>query len=308
MDGWAVAVRIGDAPSPIPLQSTLVASTPGFLDYVSAAFNARPFGMFVAPNWIGLGAFGLLGLMNPGFWVLGAGLELAYLLTLSTNPRFQRAIAAGPVSAAHGEWNDRIQRLTVRLNEEDRGRYAALADRCRSIIDLQTQGAAELSPGVETQADSLGRLSWTFLRLLVARETILSVLREGEDDEVLDRRRATLKRQAGDESSSPELRRSLAGQIEILEQRIEQRKQAEHKLAFINAELARIEEQVELIREQAALSTDPELLSRRIDEIAATLGGTGQWIRDQQRVFGAMEDLLSEPPPLAPDARARESQ
>jgi len=25
-------------------------------------------------------------------------------------------------------------------------------------------------------------------------------------------------------------------------------------------------------------------------------------------VFGAMEDLLSEPPPLAPDARARESQ
>ena len=65
---------------------------------------------------------------------------------------------------------------------------------------------------------------------------------------------------------------------------------------------------MELIREQAALSTDPELLSRRIDEITATLGGTGQWIRDQQRVYGAMEDLLSEPPPLAPDARARESQ
>jgi hypothetical protein len=65
---------------------------------------------------------------------------------------------------------------------------------------------------------------------------------------------------------------------------------------------------VELIREQAALSTDPELLSRRIDAIAATLGTTGQWIRDQQQVYGAMDDLLSEPPPLLPDARARESQ
>jgi hypothetical protein len=280
----------------------------GFLDYVHAAFNARPFGMFVAPNWIGLGAFGLLGIMNPGFWVLGAGLELGYLLTLSTNPRFQRAVSSKPLSAARSEWNDRIRRLTQQLNDEDQGRYAALAERCRSIIDLQMQGATDIPHGVETQADSLGRLSWMFLRLLVARGTILSVLGGGDDDEVLDRRRTALKRQAADESAAPELRRSLEGQIEILEQRIDQRKQAENKLAFIDAELARIEEQVELIREQAALSTDPELLSRRIDEITATLGGTGQWIRDQQRVYGAMEDLLSEPPPLTPDARARESQ
>jgi hypothetical protein len=280
----------------------------GFLDYLSAAFNARPFGMFVAPNRIGLGAFGLLGLMNPGFWVLGAGLELGYLLTLSTNPRFQRAIASKPLSAARSEWNDRIQRLTNKLNDEDQGRYAALAERCRSIIDLQMQGATDVPHGVETQADSLGRLSWMFLRLLVARGTIMSVLGGGEDDGVLERRRTALKRQAADESAAPELRRSLEGQTEILEQRIEQRKQAEHKLAYIDAELARIEEQVELIREQAALSTDPELLSRRIDEITATLGGTGQWIRDQQQVYGAMEDLLSEPPPLTPDARARESQ
>ena len=280
----------------------------GFLDYVRAAFNARPFGMFVAPNWIGLGAFGLLGLMDPGFWVLGAGLELGYLLTLSTNPRFQRAISSKPLSAARSEWNDRIQRLTQQLNDEDQGRYAALAERCRSIIDLQMQGASDVPHGMESQADSLGRLSWMFLRLLVARGTIMSVLAGGEDDEGLDQRRSALKRQAADESAAPELRRSLEGQIEILEQRIEQRRQAENKLTYIDAELARIEEQVELIREQAALSTDPELLSRRIDEITATLGGTGQWIRDQQRVYGAMEDLMSEPPPLTPDARARESQ
>jgi len=54
-----------------------MASKPGFFDYVSAAFSARPLGMFVAPNWIGLAAAGLLGVVNPGFWVLGAGLELA---------------------------------------------------------------------------------------------------------------------------------------------------------------------------------------------------------------------------------------
>jgi hypothetical protein len=147
-----------------------------------------------------------------------------------------------------------------------------------------------------------------FLRLLVARNTILTVLADGEDDGVLERRRSSLERQVSDDSTPADLRRSVAGQIEILGQRIEQRKEAERKLAYIDAELARIEEQVELIREQAALSTDPEILSQRIDEITATLGGTGQWIRDQQKVYGAMEDLLTELPPLTVDARAKESE
>jgi hypothetical protein len=285
-----------------------MASKPGFLDYVTAAFNARPLGMFVAPNWVGLAAFGLLGISNPGFWVLGAGLELGYLLTLATNSRFQRAVSSRPLASARAEWNTRIERLSGRLDRTDRERFAALSQRCVSIIDLQTHGGAETPQGMETQADSLGRLSWMFLRLLVARSTILGVVRDGEDEEVLERRKAALERQARDEESAADLRRSLSGQIEILQQRIDQRAEAERKLAYIDAELARIEEQVELIREQAALSTDPEILSRRIDEIAATLGGTGQWIRDQQQVYGAMEDLLTEPPPLAIDARARETE
>lgn len=285
-----------------------MASKPGFLDYVTAAFNARPLGMFVAPNWVGLAAFGLLGIANPGFWVLGAGLELGYLLTLATNTRFQRAVASRPLSEARGEWNRRIERLSARLSRDDRERFAALSQRCASIIDLQTHGGAETPHGIEAQADSLGRLSWMFLRLLVARGVILEVLQDSEHDSALEERRRALERQARDESMPADLRRSLGGQVDILSQRIEQRGQADKKLAYIDAELARIEEQVELIREQAALSTDPEILSRRIDEIAATLGGTGQWIRDQQQVFGAMEDLLTEPPPLAIDGRAKETQ
>jgi hypothetical protein len=285
-----------------------MASKPGFLDYVTAAFNARPLGMFVAPNWVGLAAFGLLGIANPGFWVLGAGLELGYLLTLATNARFQRAVSSQPLEAARGEWNARIERLRARLDGDDRERFAALSRRCASIIDLQTHGGEETPHGIDAQADSLGRLSWMFLRLLVARSLILRVVEEGEDVSLLERRRAALARQLSDEEAPADLRRSIQGQLEILGQRIEQRGEGEKKLAYIDAELSRIEEQVELIREQAALSTDPEILSRRIDEITATLGGTGQFIRDQQKVFGAMEDLLTEPPPLTLDARAKESQ
>jgi hypothetical protein len=287
-----------------------MAEKPGFFDYITAAFNARPFGMFVAPNWIGLGAFGLLGAMEPGFWVLGAGLELGYLLMLATNARFQRLVAARPLIDATADWNKRIQALLLRLDVSDRRIYELLSQRCRSIIDLQLQGAspATVPGGLEAQADSLGRLSWMFLRLLVARRTIRQVIGESGDVAELRHRVASLDRQHNDESLTEELRRSLTGQLEILKQRLVQRTDAERKLAYIDAELERIQQQVELIREQAALSTDPEILSQRIDEITATLGTTGQWIRDQQKVYGAMEDLLTEPPPLAPDARARESQ
>jgi hypothetical protein len=282
---------------------------PGFFNYLAAAFNARPLGMFVAPNWIGLGAIGLLGLLNPGFWVLGAGLEIGYLLLLSTNPRFQRLIAAQPLNESSREWNQRIQGLLARLENADRSLYNTLAERCRSIIDLQVHSGSSDPEGLETQADSLGRLTWMYLRLLVARNTIRNVIGAGPNGAAeLQMKIASLERQQKAPGVSDEVRRSLAGQLEILNQRVRQRADAEQQLAFIEAELERIAQQVELIRDQAALSTDPELLSRRIDEIAGTLGSTGQWIREQQKVFGAMEDLLSEPPPLTHDARARESQ
>jgi len=286
-----------------------MAAKPGFFDYIAAAFNARPFGMFVAPNWIGLAAFGLLGVTEPGFWVLGAGLELGYLFLLATNERFQRIVNSRPLSAASADWNQRILSLVGRLDPTDRRIYEALAQRCRSIIDLQLHAGQTNAPGgLEAQADSLGRLSWMYLRLLVARRTIRQVIGESGDGADLRKRLGSLERQRAAEGLPEELRRSLSGQIDILNQRLEQRSDAERKLAYLESELERIQQQVELIREQAALSTDPELLSQRIDEITATLGTTGQWIRDQQKVYGAMEDLLTEPPPLAPDARARETQ
>jgi hypothetical protein len=285
-----------------------MAPRPGFLGYVAAAFNARPIGMFVAPNWVGLAAFGLLGIANPGFWVLGAGLEIGYLLALANNSRFQQVVNARPLTAAREAWNARIQQVLGRLEPADRATYDALSERCRSIIEMQLHGATEPPHGLEAQADSLGRLSWMYLRLLLARRMIGQVLGGARQDVDLQQRIASLERQQAQPGLSDELARSIGGQLEILRQRLEGRTGGDRKLAFIEAELQRIEQQVELIREQAALSTDPELLSRRIDAITATLGTTGQWIRDQQQVYGAMDDLLSEPPPLLPDARARESQ
>ena len=130
-----------------------MAGKPGFLQYLTAAFNARPFGMFVAPNWVGLAAAGLLGLADPGFWVLGAGLELGYLLVLATNERFRRTVTAArsPTLLRGDDWTARIGKALLALGERDRLRYQTIAERCRSIIDLQDK---QLSSGPSALASS----------------------------------------------------------------------------------------------------------------------------------------------------------
>jgi len=279
----------------------------GMFDYIRAAFNARPFGMFVPPNWIGLGAFALLGTVEPGFWVLGAGVELGYLALLATNARFQRIVAAGQHSDASNEWERKLATLLNRLDDTDRRAYNLLSTRCSAILD-ELRHNGQVSQGLDTQSEGLGRLLWMYMRLLLARQAIRQVLREAERGEPIDARLASLEAQIAKPHTGDDLRRSLSSQAEILRQRLAQQTEAREKLAYLDAELTRIQEQVELIREQAALTTDPEVLSQRIDQIAATLGGTGQWIRDQQQVYGAMEDLLTEPPPVMGASRPRESQ
>jgi hypothetical protein len=287
-----------------------MAGKPGFLQYLTAAFNARPFGMVVAPNWVGLAAAGLLGLANPGFWVLGAGLELGYLLLLATNDRFRRTVTASQISTASAsdDWTARIGRALLALGERDRLRYQAIAERCRSIIDLQVKQLPSEPIGLESQNDGLARLNWMYLRLLLMRNSVQKVHGEGASTQDLPGAIARLERRLVDEQLDGELRRSLEGQVEILRQRITQHGEAERQLTYIDSELARIEQQVELIREQAALSMDPAVLSSRIDEIAATLGGTSQWMRDQQKVFGAMEDLLIDTSPPTSAYRSKELQ
>ncbi|MBL8976911.1 MAG: hypothetical protein JNM53_00730 [Gemmatimonadetes bacterium] len=271
-----------------------------FWSYLKAAFNARPFGMFIAPNWIGLAGFGLLGLTNPGFWLLGAGAELAYLLALVTNGRFQRVVDRRSTAGEEDEWKGRMEAMVRRLSDTDQARYVAFVSRCRTILDQLTQQDPSGS-AAKVHGENLSKLIWVYIRLLVARRAMSRVLKEptlGETQEI-EHRLAEVRARLADESLGPDLRRSLTSQAEILEQRVNQRREGREKLDFLEAEILRIQEQVELLREQSALSTDAEGISARLDEITGSLGGASQWINDQQKLYGSMDDLLDEPPPVA---------
>ena len=155
----------------------------GLKEYVRAAFGARPIGMLVPPNWVGLGAFALLGLINPGFWLLGAGLEVGYLYVLAGNPRFQRIVDGAQALAQQSDWKVRQESSVARLPRGDQARYREMQRRCRSI--LEQQRTAESTAGLRTESEGLARMLWVFLRLLLTRQAIIQVLNEtsgGTDD------------------------------------------------------------------------------------------------------------------------------
>jgi hypothetical protein len=271
----------------------------GLWSCVRAAFNAKPLGMPIAPNWIGLAAFGFLGFINPGFWLLGAGLEMGYLLMLASNRRFQNLVAGSESAVDRKQWEQKLKAQLAAVGWEGKEKYQALEQRCHAILDQQA--GSDTSVDLAGQREGLGKLLWIYLRLLGTRENIQKLLREaapGPREQSLDQRLAGLDLKLKDAGLTEDLRKSLTGQREILQQRLQGQHEARDNLAYIEAELLRIQEQVELIREQVVLASDPAVVSNRIDQIGATLGTTNQWIRDRQQLYGSVEDLLDQPPPL----------
>ena len=106
--------------------------------------------MFVGAQLDRAGRIGFLGLTNPGFWVLGAGLELGYLLP---SPRTAASSARSARSPLRRRAPSGMQQIQKVLGQLDPGRPPHLrrpAERCRSIIELQLQSATEPPQGLES--------------------------------------------------------------------------------------------------------------------------------------------------------------
>ncbi|MBI5472472.1 MAG: hypothetical protein HY961_09025 [Ignavibacteriae bacterium] len=287
--------------------------SPGLSDYLVSAFNAKPKGMLVSPNWIGLAAFGMLGiLVSPAFLLLGAGAELAYLLSLGTNERFQKVVQAHQRAQDSANKHVELSSLISKLTPPARTRFEALQQRCRSIMEFYAH-QLNVGPGIVDQhAQSLNRFAWIFLQLLFTKEGIVQMIKQSsftpEFRGKLETEIQQLDARVKADKIAPELQKSLESQRDILKQRLAVLGEAESKLLYIDAELDRIEQQIELLREQAAVSKDSQAIAVRIDSVSSSLGETTEWIKEQQNIFGAVKDVVEEPPSVLGQPIVRSSQ
>lgn len=264
---------------------------PTYGDFVKEAFGwkTRIPGLGRMPlNQLALAAFAVLGLANPGFWFLGAAAEIGYLVLKSTSPRFQALVRAEKLMADRETYSERVQRAVNRLTAESQARYRRLLDECRRIQGIaRVQDESDLSGVHELRGSGLNQLLWIFLRLLNSRQ-ILDENIGRLDRDAIEREVAKLEKRVVEAANDPALERSLKGTLEIRRKRLENLDNAERSRSVIEAELERIEQQVFLIREEAAVSGKAEVLSRRLDSVTRTLTETNSWMEQNAEIFGEL--------------------
>jgi len=287
-----------------------MSQAPSYLDYVKEAFNASPRvpGLGGLPvNWMGLAAFATLGLLHPGLWLVGAGLEIAYLASLSNSPRFQNYVrgkrrAAARRARTHAAAGDEADRLAG-LDESEQDRYGALVAR---IAEVPRTGEGANALIADVAHEGLEVLRSTFLDVLVASSRLSASSdpnrRKSLSDELLREERALTS--LGPDAD-PRIRKSREGTIDILRKRLAHIDEAARDREFLLSELRRIEQQVGLVIDEASLADDPESLTERIDHVTNTFGETREWMR-------LHKELLDEPsastptkarPPRLPESR-----
>jgi len=260
--------------------------------YLKAAFLVRPEvpGLGALPvNILLVAAMFILGLGHPAFWLLGIGLETAFLAGLSTNARFQKVVDALQLSAGEGDAESKRRALVHQLPATEQRRMADLEGRCKRAADTaRAQGVEDYI--IESNRDALNKLAWLYLKLLLVRQN-LHAQETAANEANLRRQFAQLQRDSNDPKIGPALRESKAATSQILEKRLENLRRRAQSLAEIESDLTRIEAQVDLAVENAGMSGQPQAVSSKISLVSQLLepdlfGVSQSAVADLDQTFG----------------------
>lgn len=224
-------------------------------DYVKAAFWA---GLDVAGlgripvNALAVLGFAILGFGHEAFWLLGAGLEAGYLTILATHPRFQRAIDARKKFLASDDTAGGQKELAARLSPDAQRRLASLNGKIARALDAAREAHADPFD-LASRREAFGRITWIYLKLLVARHQ-LQTTQASADVGDLKRRIADLEAAAGSGEATAALRQSRNATLDLLRQRLQNLERCGQTLQEVESDLQRIEAQVDLAVESAGVA------------------------------------------------------
>jgi hypothetical protein len=243
--------------------------------------------MPVPPLWFGAVGFALLGaLVDPAFYVIGAGAMAVFVGLIAGNARFRRTVDTGDAAPVP----DENTALLERLDAQNRSQQADLEEQCKEL-----QRILETAKAGAEHIDGVWQLARLHLRLLAAHAAADLVVADRDDESGLARQIGDLDRRLSQADLETELREALDDQRQVLSKRLEMRKEAQRRLQVLDAELARIRAQVALIREQTLLTSDPAGIRRSVDALATFLNESNRWLRDQEELFGEFDTPTPDP-------------
>ncbi len=243
--------------------------TTGIFDYIKEAFKV-PYNVILLTGGILAGVVVAAPLV---VWPFVAAAELVYLLGLSHHPRFQNLVRAKKLGPRSAPGQDAIaERLVKALDAARRKRFDGLRERCeelqRSLATTRTgdPGLGDLLD--DQQVESVNKLLWVFLRTL-GYEQLLDTFSSGVPRKEIETALQKAEREHAETTAEP-LKAALGENVEVLQKRLENLGRAAENLQGLRARLARIENSILLIQEQALTRRDPAFVEAEVK--AATVG------------------------------------
>ncbi|MBA3915710.1 MAG: hypothetical protein H0X25_18030, partial [Acidobacteriales bacterium] len=227
-------------------------------------------------------AFGILGFAQPAFWLLGLAVEATVVPSLAFNPRFQRIVEARSLEASPEDVDQKRKALIQLLDTGAQQRLLAMAKKCHQVLDVYRSQQAEAYV-IETNDHALKNLEWVYLKLLVAQHHLLSPTTDTE--QTLEKKIEHLQADLKDGEENESLRQSKAATLNILEKRLTTMRKKQETLEEIESDLTRMDNQVDLILENATVQGKPQTFSTEIELASDLLGGS---------VFGDDQSAISD--------------
>lgn len=262
---------------------------PSQWDYLRAAFLARRRvkGLGGVPlNVLFLLGAGVAGLLNPGIWLIGAGVELGYLTWLSHNERFRALVRGEHLRRRARTADQQLEAVVASLSPESQARWKRLQQRCRQIRDTSATLAPGLPPAGDPVKAGLDSMLMIHARLLASRETLRTAMNDETRDEL--ERKVEDAAERLERATSDAVKRSVESSLEILKKRVGHARNAVENLQVVDAELDRIENQVDLIREELLVNRDPTALSARIDAVSSMMGEANRFLQANEALLGSL--------------------
>ncbi|HWY44513.1 MAG TPA: hypothetical protein VNX66_13525 [Candidatus Sulfotelmatobacter sp.] len=228
----------------------------------------------VPVNALVAAGFLILGFGHPGFWFLGLAAEAAIVPTLAFNKRFQNVVDAEARQISTGDSQAKRNSLVQLLPSADKNRLAALDRKCDKVIEVYRNAQAD-DFVIDTNQQALENLKWLYLKLMIARFHLMTA---GTDDtpEAVSRKIEALEANLKENQDTPALRQSKTATLDILKRRLNNVHRREQSLEEVESDLTRVESQVDLILDNAAMQGKPQTISSDL-ELASDLVSGGMF-------------------------------
>lgn len=253
----------------------------GFANYLYAAFANRWNLLFFVGGCI----FAVLSGAGAALLPMLIGMEIAYIVGLGSNEKFQKYVDAQAAKSAREQSISKqaanaYEIIVNALGPEALERYERLRQRC---LELRQINAAIKNPTgpvsslEEMQRADLDRLLWTFLKLLYTEHNLECFLNRSPEIE-LTRKIKQLESRKGVQDERA--KQAIDENLKICQERLKNYQKARNNLDIVRLEIDRLENKISSLGEIAISTQQESDVSGHVDQLASSILQTEQTMND----------------------------